>query len=131
MDQGVYFENWLYNFRPRTALDLDDKISALEFFQQHQPKVSEWCHTRNLFTCTVDDVMTPNMLPYSSFLWQWCSRECVKAGQNAKDDKADRYRLLLDNIRLPLGGRVQNDMIECWRHVLGPRYIDFNFSRMP
>ena len=139
MDQAPYFKKWLDEFRPRMALSDADKMAALEFFQKYQAEVSEWCRSKNLFSCTLDDRMSPNMLPYSSFLWQWCAQKLndVKYadlyGDNFPalvetiDILETHYENLLKNIRLP-NGRSQNDIIECWCSVLRHQYIEFQFQ---
>jgi hypothetical protein len=138
MDQAPYFRKWLDEFRPQMALAEADKVSALEFFRQYQGQVSEWCRSKNLFSYTLDDRMSPNMLPYSSFLWQWCAQKLNDAKNeelygNDKLSSLDceilktHYESLLKNIRLP-SGRAQNDMIECWGLILRHQYIEFQFQ---
>lgn len=130
MDQAPYFEKWLEETNKTIGLSPHDISEAINFFSLHQPAVSEWCKETNRIVYPLDDVMTPHMLPYSTFLWQWCAQKLWE-NSTATDDMIlyNYYDEVLKKIKLPLkNDRLRNDMGECWYRILQNRYILFPFK---
>jgi hypothetical protein len=123
MDQSAHFVKWLNDFYGYLGLSESEKRDAADFFRRHQAAVSQWCKDKNRFSISLDDTMTPNFLPYSSFLWQWC------AACERDLHERERYAELSRDIRLPSRNtNLQRDLSDCWLQILQDGYIPFVFD---
>lgn len=118
-EHADYFEKWL--IQNCLNLTTEHRRAARDFFTLHQEAVMEWCRDRN--RCNTK-IQTPSILPYSSFLWQWCAHEA----QAAPPETRDQYVKILEDIKLPLSSQVQSELSDCWFTVLRFRYLPFPFE---